>query len=69
MSDDKKTGQPDAEQHGAPEDIKEKFREALEKKNQQHHHHEDPESAHGDSKAYGEHGRAGHDKTFRRKSG
>lgn len=59
---------PDAEQHGPPDNIKEKFREALEKKNQQHHH-EDPESAHGDSKAHGEHGRAGHDKTFRRKSG
>ena len=58
----------DAESHGAPEDIKTKFREALEKKQQLSHPHEDPESAHAESKAHHEQGRAGHDKTFRRKS-
>ncbi|WP_153504357.1 DUF5302 domain-containing protein [Cumulibacter manganitolerans] len=54
---------------GAPEDIKAKFREALEKKHQRNHRHEDEAGAHGDSKAHGEHRRSGNDKTFRRKSG
>ena len=54
---------------GAPEDIKAKFREALDKKHQKQHLHETEDSAHGGSKAHGEHGKAAHDKTFRRKSG
>lgn len=66
MSKDSKPS-PDTKQHGAPEDIKAKFREALEKKNNKQHLHE--EGGHGESKAHGEHGKAGHDKTFRRKSG
>ena len=55
------------EKQGAPEDIKAKFREALETKNQHQHPHED--AVLGESKAHGEHGKAGNDKTFRRKSG
>ena len=57
----------DGEQHRAPQDIKDKFREALEKKNQKDHPHMN--AGPGASKAHGEHGKAGHDKTFRRKSG
>lgn len=65
MSTDKKSA--DSDKQGAPEDIKAKFREALEKKNQHRHPHED--AVLGESKAHGEHGKAGNDKTFRRKSG
>lgn len=57
----------DDESGGAPQDIKDKFREALEKKNQKG----GPQmsAGPGQSKAHGEQGKAGHDKLFRRKSG
>ncbi|MFV0533644.1 MAG: DUF5302 domain-containing protein [Cumulibacter sp.] len=55
------------EEHGAEQDIKDKFRDALEKKAQHEHPHMN--AGPGMSKAHGAHGRAGHDKTFRRKSG
>ena len=61
--------QSSSDEHGAPEDIKAKFREALEKKNQRNHRHEDEVGAHGDAKAHGEHGKAAREKMFRRKSG
>lgn len=65
------SGQPESDQQdnqgGAPEDIKAKFREALDKKSKRQHPHE--QAAPGESKADGEHNRADHDKTFRRKSG
>ena len=57
----------DGETTGAPQDIKDKFREALEKKAQHEHPHMN--AGPGESKADGVHGKAGHDKTFRRKSG
>lgn len=57
----------DGEHHGAPEDIKEKFREALERKKGLTHPH--AEGAHGESKAHGEHGKADVRQDFRRKSG
>lgn len=57
----------DDEDRGAPQEIKDKFREALEKKAQHGHHHLN--AGPGESKAQGVHGKAGHDKTFRRKSG
>lgn len=53
--------------NGAGEDMKEKFREALARKQQRDHPHDQAGPA--DSKAHGPHGRAGNDKTFRRKSG
>ena len=58
---------PESQQQGAGEDIKEKFREALAKKNQRDQPHDQAGPA--ESKAHGTHGRAGNDKTFRRKAG
>jgi hypothetical protein len=60
MSDDEKTA-------GAADDVKRKFREALEKKNANHYSGE----SHLDGKGAVQepHGRAGHKREFRRKSG
>ncbi|WP_170323145.1 DUF5302 domain-containing protein [Gordonia effusa] len=51
----------------ADDDAKQKFREALERKNKQNHRAEDHLS--GKSKARGPHGSASHQQQFRRKSG
>jgi Family of unknown function (DUF5302) len=51
------------------DDVKDKYREALERKRgQQAERHADAEDR-GDSKIHGEHGAAGVKRTFRRKSG
>ena len=54
--------------NGAPEDVKAKFREALDKKNARSN---GPGEAHldGQAKAQGAHGAAGGPKDFRRKTG
>ncbi len=51
----------------APEESKDKFKAALEKKRQQQHKTADGGS--GDAKIHAEHGAAGGKRTFRRKSG
>ena len=50
-----------------PEDQKDKFREALERKRGQQHANNG--ATQNDSKVHGEHSRAGGKRTFRRKSG
>ncbi|MET8774760.1 DUF5302 domain-containing protein [Nocardia sp. NPDC050713] len=53
--------------NGSAEDVKRKFREALEKKNAQHAKSTDHLDGH--SKATAAHGNASHKREFRRKSG
>lgn len=48
-------------------DAKDKFREALERKKHKKHPHES--ASQNESKAHGEHGAAGGNRMFRRKSG
>jgi hypothetical protein len=51
------------------DEVKDKYRDALERKrNQQAERHADAEER-GESKIHGEHGAAGVKRTFRRKSG
>lgn len=49
------------------DDMKKKFREALEKKNAQHR--DGASHANGQGAVHEPHGRAGHKREFRRKSG
>jgi hypothetical protein len=50
-------------------DAKAKFREALERKRNHQAERAADNEAHGDSKIHGEHGAAGNNRMFRRKSG
>ena len=50
-----------------PGDVKDQFREALERKRVKKHPHEG--DAHGDSKIHGTHAASGGKREFRRKSG
>jgi hypothetical protein len=52
----------------AEDDVKRKFREALERK-QAHHSERNDQAVNGGSKAHGAHGPAAGRRTFRRKSG
>ncbi|MEU2251744.1 DUF5302 domain-containing protein [Nocardia xishanensis] len=53
--------------NGSAEEVKRKFREALERKNAQHGKSADHKNGH--SKATAAHGSASHKREFRRKSG
>ena len=58
----------EAQQESTPsDDVKAKFREALERKNQKHNPTDDHKDGH--SKIHGTHGPADHKRDFRRKSG
>ena len=60
------TPSKDADQHGAPEDVKRKFREALERKAGRHEEHE---GGRPDSVVHAHTGPAKAQRQFRRKSG
>ena len=60
-------GQSDESQ--APEDVKAKFKEALERKRAEHLDNAADSAQRDGSKIHGEHGKAGGGRTFRRKSG
>jgi hypothetical protein len=64
-------GMTDADSKGSPagEDAKVKFRQALERKRNQQADRAADNEAHGASKIHGEHGAAGNNRMFRRKSG
>jgi hypothetical protein len=66
MSDEKASARPEA---SATEPVKDKFREALERKRGHQADRAAENEAHGGSKIHGEHGAAGGKRTFRRKSG
>lgn len=53
----------------APEDVKTKFRDALERKRAEHLDNAAESAQRDGSKIHGEHGKAGGGRTFRRKSG
>ena len=53
----------------APEDVKAKFREVLQRKRGEHLDNSADSAQRDASKIHGEHGRAGGGRTFRRKSG
>lgn len=63
MADNSSGGAPDR----APDDAKDKFRQALERKRAQQA--DRTGNAYGESKVHGEHAAAGGKRTFRRKSG
>ena len=63
-------GEPDqTDGAAAPEDVKAKFREALQRKRGEHLDNSADSSQRDASKIHSEHGRAGGGRTFRRKSG
>ena len=53
----------------SPDDVKAKFREALQRKRGDHPDNSSDSGLRDGSKIHGEHGRAGGGRTFRRKSG
>jgi hypothetical protein len=53
----------------APEDVKAKFKEALDRKRADHLDNAADSAQRDGSKIHGEHGKAGGGRTFRRKSG
>jgi hypothetical protein len=53
----------------APDDVKSKFREALERKRAEHLDNAADTALREGSKIHGEHGKAGGGRTFRRKAG
>lgn len=72
MSDPEKArggAEQQSEQDLAPEDLKAKFREALQRKRSEHLDNAADAAARDGSKIHGEHARAGGGRTFRRKSG
>jgi Family of unknown function (DUF5302) len=62
---------PDGTRNPGPENgsVKDKYREALERKNKQRADQQTAAEAREASKVHGEHGAAGVKRTFRRKSG
>ena len=58
-----------SDESAAPEDVKAKFKEALERKRAEHLDNAADSTLRDGSKIHGEHGKAGGGRTFRRKSG
>ena len=58
-----------SDESAAPEDVKSKFRDALERKRAEHLDNAADSAQRDGSKIHGEHGKAGGGRTFRRKSG
>lgn len=57
------------DESAAPEDVKAKFKEALDRKRADHLDNAADSAQRDGSKIHGEHGKAGGGRTFRRKSG